>query len=82
MSNKKRNIRGNKISYSLVNENFLVIISLDQLMFLDIDKKFLNLLIDNYDDIIPLRTVGGPMEKEIGEFLHASTKIYTMQLLQ
>ncbi|MCB2289411.1 AAA family ATPase [Clostridium sp. CS001] len=55
---------------SLVKQEFYKwIISLDQLTLSDTDKKFLNLLITNFDDIVPLGTAGGSRAKKIGQLI-------------
>ncbi len=55
---------------SIKREFFQWIISLDQVILSDYrDKKFLNLLIDNFEDIIPIGTVGGLRAKNISDLI-------------
>lgn len=56
-------------STSVKNEFFQWISSLDLSTLADVDKKFLNLLINNFDTIIPHGTAGGARAKKIGQLI-------------
>lgn len=54
---------------SIKHDFFSWIITLEQATLSDIDKKMLNLLINNIDNIIPLGTARGARAKKIGQLI-------------
>ena len=69
------------MSNSIIKKEFYNwITTLDQTALSDIDKKFLNLLINNFDKIAPLVAARGLRVKEIGQLIEQSQDTISSEL--